>query len=112
MKKLLTYCLLIIAFTLQLTGCNNTSKDTIKETAYNWLDEQNQMSIIDWESANIKVIKFDTEHIVTNQTENSINIQDKETYQVTFKTNDEILGPIVVYLDKDTLKVLGIDYRD
>ena len=112
MRKILTYGLLIVAFTLQLAGCSNTPKDTIKETAYNWLNERNQMSIIDSESANIKAIKFDTEHIVENQIENSINIQDKETYQVTFTTNDEILGPIVVYVDKDNLEVLGMDYRD
>lgn len=112
MRRILTYGLLIVAFTLQLTGCSNTSKDTIKETAYNWLDNINQMSIIDWKSANVKTIKFDKEHIIANTTENSINIQDKETYQVTFTTNDEILGPIVVYLDKDNLEVLGIDYRD
>lgn len=86
--------------------------DNIKEIAYNWLDNQSKLSISDWKSASIDTIKFNEEHFVANTLDISINIQDKETYQVTFTTNDDILGPIIVYVDKENLNVLGVDYRE
>ncbi len=37
----------------------------------------------------------------------------KHLYKVTFKTNmDLVLGPIVVYVDGDTKKILGYGVRE
>ena len=100
-----------VSYTIKIIVSNKID-DNIKEIAYNWLDNQSKSSIVDWKSADINIIKFNEEHFVANTIEISKNIQDKETYQVTFETNDDILGPIVIYVDKTDLNVLGVDYRD
>jgi hypothetical protein len=42
-----------------------------------------------------------------------INIKDKDTYKVIFRTNNQsLLGPITIYVDKNSYKILGIDLRD
>ena len=57
-------------------------------------------------------IKFEEEYFIANEENTPVNIQNKETYIVTFTTNDDILGPIIVYIDQDDSSVLGIDYRE
>ena len=55
---------------------------------------------------------FEEEYFIANEENTPVNIQNKETYIVTFTTNDDILGPIIVYIDQDDSSVLGIDYRE
>lgn len=116
MKRILGYGILVVLFTLQLVGCrnisSNESKNKIRKTAYNWLDDASKSDIIDWETATVEEIKFEEEHVVVTKTDN-IDIRNIETYKVTFTTQkDELLGPIVIYLDKDNLNVLGVDFRE
>ena len=109
MKKI--YILFIISI-VQLVGGNNTSNKYIRENAYNYLDYKNKSAIINWESADVQKIKFEEEYFIANEENTPVNIQNKETYIVTFTTNDDILGPIIVYIDQDDSSVLGIDYRE
>ena len=116
MKRILGYGILVVLFTLQLVGCrnisSNESKNKIRKTAYNWLDDASKSDIIDWETATVEEVKFEEEHVVVTKTDN-IDIRNIETYKVTFTTQkDELLGPIVIYLDKDNLNVLGVDFRE
>ena len=42
-----------------------------------------------------------------------MNIKGKDTYKVTFRTTNEgILGPIIIYIDKNSYSVLGGDLRE
>lgn len=109
MKKI--YILFIISI-VQLVGGNNTSNKYIRENAYNYLDYRTKSAIINWESAEVQKIKFEEEYFIANEENTPVNIQNKETYIVTFTTNDDILGPIIVYIDQDDSSVLGIDYRE
>ena len=109
MKKI--YILFIISI-VQLVGGNNTSNKYIRENAYNYLDYRYKSAIINWESADVQKIKFEEEYFIANEENTPVNIQNKETYIVTFTTNDDILGPIIVYIDQDDSSVLGIDYRE
>ena len=114
MKRMLGYGLLILLFSLKLVGCSNISsnefKNKVREIA--WLDDTSKSDIINLETALIEKVKFKEEHLVATKTDN-IDIKNIEAYKVTFTTqNDELLGPIVIYLDKDNLNVLGIDFRD
>lgn len=109
MKKI--YILFIISI-VQLVGGNNTSNKYIRENAYNYLDYRTKSAIINWESADVQKIKFEEEYFIANKENTPVNIQNKETYIVTFTTNDDILGPIIVYIDQDDSSVLGIDYRE
>ncbi|MBX9139181.1 MULTISPECIES: hypothetical protein [unclassified Clostridium] len=109
MKKI--YILFIISI-VQLVGGNNTSNKYIRENAYNYLDYRTKSAIINWESADVQKIKFEEEYFIANEENTPVNIQNKETYIVTFTTNDDILGPIIVYIDQDDSSVLGIDYRE
>ena len=109
MKKI--YILFIISI-VQLVGGNNTSNKYIRENAYNYLDYRTKSARINWESADVQKIKFEEEYFIANEENTPVNIQNKETYIVTFTTNDDILGPIIVYIDQDDSSVLGIDYRE
>ena len=116
MKRILGYGILVVLFTLQLVGCSNISsnesKNKIRKTAYNWLDDASKSDIINWKTATVEEVKFEEEHVVVTKTDN-IDIRNIETYKVTFTTQkDELLGPIVIYLDKDNLNVLGVDFRE
>ncbi|WP_217642736.1 hypothetical protein [Bacillus sp. UNCCL13] len=53
-----------------------------------------------------------TKEIWDEESEQHTNIKGIETLEVTFKTTDDgALGPLHVYLDKKTKKVLGIALR-
>lgn len=57
-------------------------------------------------------ILFAEEHILATKTD-STDIKNIKTYKVIFNTTkDELLVPIVIYLSKDNLNVLGIDFRE
>lgn len=116
MKKIFSLTVLILIFTFHLIGCSNMIssklKSDIREKAYNWLDNKNQSSIIDWKNASVEEVEFN-ENYTINTKADSVNIKNIKAYKVTFDTTDkELLGPIVVYLNKDNIDVLGIDYRE
>lgn len=116
MKRILRCGLLVALFTFQLICCSNISsnksKNKIMKTAYNWLDNTSKSDILNWETATVEEVNFEEEHVVATKTA-SADIRNIEAYKVTFTTHkDELLGPIVIYLDKNNLNVLGLDFRE
>lgn len=116
MKSIIKSMLLILFSTLLLIGCNPTTFDKtdkeIREIAYNWLEDEIKSEIINSDTASIGKVIFTSEHFVSTKTK-SIDIRNIESYRVIFNTSkDDLLGTIVVYLEEDTLNVLGIDYRE
>jgi len=98
MKRLI---ILILAITTFISGCkkdNNTDSNTqIREIAWSSLSEQDKSTvIIDWQKASVTETTY----------------QEKSTYAVIFNTSDDaLLGPIIVYIDKTSLIVLGRGLR-
>lgn len=84
----------------------------ISSTAYNWLDDGNKALVIGDKAIEIKEMSFSDEYFIFNGSE-ATDINGMKVYRVTFKSKkDELLGPIVVYLDRENLKILGMDYRE
>lgn len=69
----------------------------IREIAWSSLNEQEKSTvIIDWENAPVTETTY----------------QEKNIFSVSFKTSkDLLLGPIVVYIDKTSLVVIGYALR-
>lgn len=116
MKSIIKSMLLILFSALLLIGCNPTTSDKtdkeIREIAYNWLEDEIKSEIINSDTASIGKVIFASEHFVSTKTK-SIDIRNIKSYRVIFNTSkDDLLGAIVVYLEEDTLNVLGIDYRE
>ena len=128
-KTILSLCLLML-ISIQVAGCGETTEnpkvnesitnetsvnksDTeIRELAYQSLNENDKKTVVDWESAKVEEYNSSTDHSVGSPN-GLANIKDKYTYKVIFRTNNEgLLGPITVYIDKDTYEILGIDLRD
>ena len=129
MKKIIIYGLLSVIFTIQLVGCSNMksekeeivvrectktleeSNDNIKMIAYNWLDDTNKESIINMEKAKVEEVLREEQYFAAVN-EDEVGVNGEIVYRVTFNTVcDEILGPIVIYLNKDNLSILGMDIR-
>lgn len=130
MKKISIFLSIIIFLSLIAIGCseekigkskeeshkieNSKSKsdNDIKQIAFESLSDNEKNTIINWMDGIVEVYKSTTDHIVGSSIE-PINIKDKDTYKVTFWTNnEETLGPITMYLDRNTYEVLGVDLRD
>jgi len=116
LKKLLTSIIFVLIFSIFFIGCSDKysipEKDNIRETAYNWIDDSIKSTIIDWKTSKVEKITFDKEHLIINETE-TLDIINNEAFKVTFTTkDDDLLGPVIVYLDSDTSEVLGMDFRE
>ncbi|MDI3508476.1 MAG: hypothetical protein PWP55_668 [Clostridiales bacterium] len=113
--KKIIYTYLLIALAINFVGCTqknmlNQDSDDIRKIAWDQLSEESKKEIVgDWQDAKL-------EKVIANG--KSINLLDldydnKEVYHVTFKTkNEELLGPIGVYISLDTHKIIGADYRE
>lgn len=94
------------------TSQENDVKNDIREIAYQYLGEADKATLIDYENAEVEEYRCAGDHYVASLN-GHINLKDKDTYKVTFNTsNDALLGPIIIYLDKTSYSVLGIDLRD
>lgn len=98
MKRIIYFILVIIPF---ITGCNkDDSKELnllVREIAWHSLSNQERATVItDWDNATVSETTY----------------QEKNSYAVTFNTKDDaLLGPIIVYIEKKTLVVLGQGLR-
>jgi len=112
MRKItITFCFIMI-LSILLTGCTGTKKseNEIREIAYHSLDDYSKNTIINWENAEVEEFKSPTEMHLGNS---SVNIEGKETYRITFNVqNEAVLGPIVMFVDKDSYKISGVGLRD
>jgi hypothetical protein len=112
----------IICFTSISIGCikeNQTvgttegrSENEIREIAYKSLSDFDKNTVINWKNAMVEGYNATTNHSI-GSVNGLINIKDKAVYKVTFRTNNEgLLGPITLYLDKNTYVMVGEDLRD
>ena len=98
MKHLIILILVLIPF---ISSCKKDS-DTdlnfqIREIAWDSLSEKDKSTvIIDWEKASVTEATY----------------QEKNSYAVSFNTADDaLLGPIIVYVEKSSLVILGRSLR-
>jgi hypothetical protein len=123
-KKMITF-FLIVLISSPIVGCTKqniesvkidkitqtTTKKTesdIREIAYNALSETYKQQVSDWKTAKVE------ESILNgNEIYSSIGkYYSVNAYKVSFRNfKDGVLGPIVVYLDKDSYRFLGIGLR-
>jgi hypothetical protein len=99
--KSLSAFMLFLALAPLFTYCDKDDDADLymqmREIAWNSLSLSDRSTVtVDWGKATVKETTF----------------QDKEVYAVTFNTTyDALLGPIIVYIDKITLEVLGYGIR-
>lgn len=81
---------------------------TARVLAYDSLTEADRLSItIEWTAAPVELLVADGRAVIASSGQ-VLNLEGLETYTVTFQTSmDGLLGPIVVYLDKNLHRVLG-----
>lgn len=94
MKRLIIIFLALIPFIYSCEKDHETDyKTQIREIAWNSLNDQAKSTvIIDWKLAPVTETTY----------------QDKNVYAVSFNTSDDaLLGPITVYVDKSSQIVLG-----
>lgn len=116
MKKFFASIILILTFSTLFTTYNAKSspieKDNIRDTAFNWIDDSIKSTIVDWQTSNVEKITSDKEHLIINEM-GTLDIIDTEIFKVTFTTkDDDLLGPVIVYIDIDSSEVLGMDFRE
>ena len=91
------YAVLFILLLVVTSGCrkedDTVPRNQIREIAWNSHSEQDQSSVtVNWYEAPV----------------NNDSYQAKSVYAERFNTsNDSLLGPIIVYIDKNSLLVLG-----
>lgn len=90
----------------------DNEKDVIIKNAYESLDDYSKTSILKWKDAEVENFKIDKKYLIFSKGK-TIDISGIDTYKVTFRTkDDDVLGPISVYIDIKNLEVLGADSRD
>ena len=130
MKKAIIFLLIIICISLQITGCtkqkidditkeNQKIETTIKKTgsdireiAYQSLNENEKKKVIDWKGASVEEYKSTTDLSAVSQKGDWINLKGKDTYRITFTTNNAMFGPILVFVEKNTFNVFSGGLHD
>jgi hypothetical protein len=108
---------LLILVLLQATGCNTEyrtkkSDADIIEIAYQYLSENTRKTIVDWKNAEVQEDNDSVGYLVANQN-GVVSTKGKDTYIITFKTNSHYaLGPVMVFMDRNTYKIIGVGLRD
>lgn len=98
MKHLIVLFLAFIPFILSCEKSNATDSNIqIREIAWSYLSEQEKSTVIvDWKKAPVAETMY----------------QEKSSYAVSFNTSeDALLGPIIVYVEKASLVILGQGLR-
>ena len=87
-----------------------TSQEAI-ELVKKALDEKSRITITNFDNPKIEEVVFDSKPSIA-YFEKKVNIVGKSLYKITFRTtNDGLLGPIVIYVDKVKGKLIGTNYR-
>lgn len=94
-----------------ITVTSNNSKTYALTNAYLSLSVADRKTVIDYKKATVEAFTAPDKYTVSYKG-TMRNIEGKQTIIVTFNTtNSKLLGPIVVYLDKNSLVVLGYGLR-
>jgi hypothetical protein len=108
MRKIsfLIICSLVLMF--GLSGCNNSTKKTrvdsvpIQKIAYDSLSTTEKKELIKKEGIiEQKIVTKEFAHLTDDKYDG------KKVYAVTFRSKNQILGDIVVYIDGKIQKVIG-----
>ncbi|MFH5834630.1 hypothetical protein ACHAL6_00975 [Proteiniclasticum sp. C24MP] len=106
----------VIIILISFSGCSygessDKSPEEIRSLAYEHVRGNGDERILNEDTAQVVRVLIEEEHQIMGR-EGAMNIQGREVFKVTFTTsNDDLLGPIRVYLDVDTYDVIGVDYR-
>lgn len=113
MKKFAAVLCIFLLFPFLISGCGKPKTESdIRKIAYQTLSKSDRKQVSDWENAKVEMIRFSEDHYV-DASGRSVNIKNKPAYRVTFHiVNEGMLGPIAVYIDKNTDRLLGQDLRD
>lgn len=98
MKKFIPI-LIIVLFAFQCKKDEPKSREDIaREHAWEILSDQQKSTVIsNWETVPVMVTIYDG----------------KKAYKISYRTNqDDLLGPIIIYLDYYKYTYLGMDPRD
>lgn len=97
----------------KITKINELDEGMIRMIAYNYLNDADKNTIIDWQNAKVTKYKSTDDHNIISLNNSKVNIKGTDTYKVTFEvTKNSLLGPISVYVDKEWRNVLGVDERE
>lgn len=79
----------------------------IKQTAWDYISEESKETIVgEWNEASVEKASYEQIPIIKSDK------RSEHVYKVTFKTtHDALLGPICLYIDSDTNKVIGLNAR-
>lgn len=129
MKKIIIFLIILAGISIQVIGCSkdrtgnrknenqtieaitSAQKNNILEIAYQSLSEPDKNTVINWKDGSVEEYKDTSVHSISSKN-GFINIQDKDLYRVSFRTNSKALGPITIYIDKKSSSFLGFDLRN
>lgn len=110
-RQILIVCMF---FLLILSGCSSYSKypEEIEE-AYNYVHPNSKETIKNWQKASVSKYTPTEDFEVFDKNENIyVNIKGTEVLEITFNTtDDELVGPIVVYVDEQSKDIIGMGAR-
>jgi len=117
-KRVTLICLTAIGLIIMIAGFNiniydnNGEKYVYQKIAWESLDEGNKEEIIgSWQEAKVETITIDYDFsiIPLNNSGGEINVKGKEMVVVSFDSkNEAMLGKVIVYIDPQTKKAVGI----
>lgn len=120
-KRVTLICLTAIGLIIMIAGFNiniydnNDEKYVYQQIAWESLNKGNKQEIIgNWQEAKVEIITRDHDFslIPLNNLGSKINVKGKEMVVVSFDSkNETILGRVIVYIDPQTKKVVGIAPR-
>lgn len=103
---------IMIALIIYAGWKGNHDVKVIGSIAYDWLDDEIKIDIIDKKPIEIKELTTRDKHILYNK-DKTVNIKNMDVYKVTFKSkNEELLGPVIVYINRENLDVVGMEFRE
>ncbi len=94
------------------TPLNNITPEAAIELAKKSLSKKSKEEITNFDSPKVENVVFDEEPSIYYFS-NKIDIVGKKIYKITFNTvHDRLLGPIVIYINKENGELIGTDYRE
>ncbi|SFS75902.1 hypothetical protein [Paenibacillus sp. BC26] len=114
MKKAFVFLVFVLVIT-GIIGCSNDKQGDfdvteVRKSAWNSLSDKDKEEVIgEWKSAEVVEMSLNDLPLVKNGGESP---DLKHLYKTTFETNrDEMLGPIVVYVNGESNEIIGYGAR-
>ncbi|MFD1738069.1 hypothetical protein ACFSCX_16155 [Bacillus salitolerans] len=111
-KNLFIVSLTLVLFIL--ASCNNSNQKYMQDInlAYDSLNSYDKETIKNWKKAEVlEYTPSETLEIMDNDYK-LVDIKDTPVIRIIFKTtDDETLGPITIYIHKESKKIIGTGIR-